>query len=633
MPPSIHPVHLLTVLRQKSLTPVIVFLTSRRSCDEAFQTFESSPETLPHARQRVITAVLDELTAAYPSIQDHPLRAMVTAHGVAAHHAGHLPSWKIAVEELMRRGCLDAVFATTTLAAGVDFPARTVMLTQSGLRRDQDFSDLTVSEVSQISGRAGRRGKDSVGFAIVTPSPYMDLAVLTRGLTGRPEPVDSQFIIAYPMVLNLLKAHPVDHIHSILAKSFAQYQMNTQAATLESRLDKLQAKLDACRPRECTDWLTQWNAYSQAARQATQKLHARRPHSPDVLARLPFLTPGRVVAFARSRGVVLRHYRSKGRHHEMVTVLRHGGTVAECPVADIAGVGDRTLDFAPAPAFPWAAPEALAWLAQQLSDLPKQMPLVAGARAPQSGSDAPGCTRPPTSDEDLGEPANMFNDVFPCPTCPCRPTCAKEFKAANVVKQEWLHHSKTVQSLRTGLWHTFQERADTLHEFGYLDAAYTLTDDGEWARLIRIEYSLLITELIRAHAFQSVTPGALAGIMACISYDNDRPGSFPRIGPAMAALITTTRRMATALAPHDDPPLLRADVGGLAERWVGETSVTWAQLCRATSMAEGDIYRLLSRTLEYLSQVHQLRATHPGLASVAAEALHRIRRGVLEELP
>src|SRR3989338_10209753 len=123
MPPSIHPVHLITVLRQKSLTPVIVFLTSRRSCDEAFQAFESTTETLPQARQDVITKVLAELTAAYPSIQDHPLRQMVTAHGVAAHHAGHLPSWKIAIEELMRRGCLDAVFAPPTPAAGGGLPA------------------------------------------------------------------------------------------------------------------------------------------------------------------------------------------------------------------------------------------------------------------------------------------------------------------------------------------------------------------------------------------------------------------------------------------------------------------------------------------------------------------------------
>ncbi len=121
--------------------------------------------------------------------------------------------------------------------------------------------------------------------------------------------------------------------------------------------------------------------------------------------------------------------------------------------------------------------------------------------------------------------------------------------------------------------------------------------------------------------------------MSCISYENDRPASFPRISPALANLLAATRRMSDTLAAFDDPPLLRADVGGLAERWVGDTTVTWSQLCRSTSMAEGDIYRLLSRTLEYLSQVHQLHATHPDLASVAAEALSRIRRGVLEELP
>jgi superfamily II RNA helicase len=543
----------------------------------------------------------------------------VTTHGVAAHHAGHLPSWKIAIEELMRRGCLDAVFATTTLAAGVDFPARTVVLTQSGVRRDQDFTDLTMAEVQQISGRAGRRGKDSVGFAIVTPSPYMDLGVLIRGLTGRPEPIDSQFVISYPMILNLLKAHPVDHIQSILAKSFAQYQLNAQAERLEARNEKLHAKLESFGPRECSDWLTQWHAYDQATRQTAQKLHARRHHPPEVKARLPFLTPGRLVSFPRFRGIVLRSYRSRGQHHEMVTVLREGGTVAESAVADITMVQDRVFDFAPAPAFPWAAPESLSWLNQQLGSLPRQLPVLT---LPQ-----------PRGDEDGEELVKSLGDLFPCPTCRCRPTCAKEFNAANKLRQEWIHNQRSNQSLRTGLWHKFQERADILHELGYLDAAYKLTPDGDWARYIRIDYSLLITELIRAHAFADVTPPVLAGLMACIAYENDRPASFPRISPTLASLVAVTRRMAEMLAAYDDPPLLRADVGGLAERWVGDPAITWAQLCRATTTAEGDIYRLLSRTLEYLSQLHQLHQTHANLGRVAAEAMDRIRRGVLEELP
>ncbi len=619
MPPSIHPVHLISVLRHKALTPAIVFLTSRRACDEALQSFEHTAEAVPRARQEGISELLDELTAAYPSIHDHPLREIVTTYGVAAHHAGHLPSWKIAVEELMRRGRLDAVFATTTLAAGVDFPARTVILTQSGVRRDQDFSDLTIAEVQQISGRAGRRGKDSVGFAIVTPSPYMDLGVLVRGLTGRPEPIDSQFVISYPMVLNLLKAHPVDHIQSILAKSFAQYQLNAQAERLEGRNDKLHGKLESYGPRECTDWLTQWQAYDQATRQTAQKLQTRRRHPPEVRARLPFLTPGRLVAFPRFRGVVLRNYRSRGQHREMVTVLREGGTVAESAVADITAVQDRVFDFTSAPTFPWATSESLSWLSQQLHAVPKQVAIVTLSQ--------------PVSSEDGEELVKSLGDLFPCPTCRCRPTCAKEFNEAAKLRQELLHNQRSVQSLRTGLWHKFQERADILHELGYLDAAYRLTDDGDWARHIRIDFSLLITELIRAQALSGVTSAVLAGIMACIAYENDRPASFPRITPALAGLMASVRRMAEGLANYDDPPLLRADVGGLAERWVGDATTTWPQLCRATSTAEGDVYRLLSRTLEYLSQIQSLRDSHPELSRVAADAMDRIRRGVLEELP
>src|SRR5437016_10987677 len=280
IPPSIHPVHLITVLRQKSLTPAIVFLTSRRACDEALQAFEHTEDTVPRNRQDEISRVLDELIGTYPSIKDHPLREMVTTYGVAAHHAGHLPSWKIAIEELMRRGCLDAVFATTTLAAGVDFPARTVILTQSGVRRDQDFTDLTIAEVQQIAGRAGRRGKDLVGFAIVTPSPYIDLHVLTKGFTGHPEAINSQFVISYPMVLNLLKAHPLDQIQGILAKSFAQFQLNQRAEVLERKLDHLREQMEPFGPRVCTDWITEWQTFDQVRRQKSHRAPVKR-HRPE----------------------------------------------------------------------------------------------------------------------------------------------------------------------------------------------------------------------------------------------------------------------------------------------------------------------------------------------------------------
>src|SRR4029079_18943109 len=329
MPPSIHPVDLILALRDKQLTPAIVFLTSRRACDEAMQAFDHSNIHLPPPRQQAIAAVLDKVIAQYPSIAEHPLIPTVQRIGVAAHHAGHLPSWKIAVEELMRHGCLDAVFATTTLAAGVDFPARTVIITQSRIRKSRASTYLTIGEVQQIAGRAGRRGKDLVGFAIVTPSPYIDLHVLTKGFNGHPDTTSSQFVISYPMVLNLLKAHPLDQIQPILAKSFAQFQLNQRAEVLEQKLDEVHRQLEPYGPRVCTDWITQWQLFDHVRRQRTPKAPLRRHEPPEVAARFHFLTPGRVAGLSKSRGVVLRQYRSKGQKSPMVTLLRSGGAITE----------------------------------------------------------------------------------------------------------------------------------------------------------------------------------------------------------------------------------------------------------------------------------------------------------------
>ncbi len=619
MPPSIHPVDLVTALRDKHLTPAIVFLTSRRACDEAMEAFDHAKLVLPAIRQDAIAQALEHVMAQHPSIAEHPLIPIVRRVGVAAHHAGHLPTWKIAIEELMRQGHLDAVFATTTLAAGVDFPARTVVITQSSIRKSRDFTDLTIGEVQQIAGRAGRRGKDHVGFAIVTPSPYIDLTVLTKGLTGQPEAIDSQFTISYPMVLNLLKAHPHEHIQGILAKSFAQFQLNQRAELLERKLDAIHVQMEPFGPRVCTDWISQWQTFDHARRHRHTRHQSHRSESPEISARLPFLTPGRVVGLSRGRGIVLRQYRSKGQKNSMLTVLRPDSAVTECPVTSVKEIYDRTYDCMETSAYPWCSTEAFDRLSHQLEELPPRLPvlpiLVSGVAEPL----------PDAIVQSLGE--------FPCPTCPSRAACQKDFPTASRLRQEQHRHTKSIQALRTSLWHRFQDRVEVLQRFGYLTPAVQLTPEGEWARLIRIDHSLLITELIRADAFTGADPSLLTGIMASLAHDDDRPGAFPRISPGLISLLGQVRKLAESLSPYEDPPLLRADVAALAERWVADPNLTWIGLCRLTTMAEGDIYRLLTRTLEFLSQIHMLKDTHPGLAEAAAQAITRIRRGVLEELP
>ncbi len=619
MPPALHPVDLVDTLRRHRLTPAIVFLTSRRGCDEALDSFIHHSEKLIPSRQEAIHAFLERFAEEFPSIADHPLIPVVQDFGVAAHHAGHLPSWKIAIEELMRQGLLDAVFATTTLAAGVDFPARTVVISQSSVRKSQDFTDLSVSEIQQLAGRGGRRGKDFVGFVVVTPSPYIDLHVLGKGLTGQPESIDSQFVVSYPMVLNLLKAHDLDQIEGLLAKSFAQFQLNQRAAVHQKKLHDVQELLTPYGPRECADWVTQWKVFDLARRRKARRRPVVHTDSPYLTACLPFLTPGRVIGLAKGSAIILRQYRSRGTQTPMLSVLRTRGTIGECPAQAVLHIYDHMIEFQPMRTLPWCSPATLQHLKTSLAALPTRLPTLPIVEA-QEESDDPLLTE-------------ILTDAFACPTCPSHAACKKDHAQASRLRTKEQQLTKTIHALRDSLWHQFQQKADILHKLGYVTANFQLTADGEWARLIRINHSLLITELIRREAFSGISPDILAGVMASIAHDDDRPSSYIRQTAGMASMLAQVRLAADSLTIYEPPPLLRADVAALAERWIGQTQLRWTSLVRSTSMAEGDVYRLLARTLEFLSQLYGLKTTHPGLADTAHVAMVNMRREVLAELP
>ena len=296
------------------------------------------------------------MTTQFPSIAEHPLIGTVQRIGVAAHHAGHLPSWKVAVEELMRTGSLDAVFATTTLAAGVDFPARTVVVTQSSIRKARDFTDFTASEIQQLAGRAGRRGKDWWDLPSSLRHP-----ISTDGLDQRthraPEPIHSQFVISYPMVLNLLKAHPREQIQSILAKSFAQFQLNQRTAILETQTRRTARRDGTVR----TTGLLGLDHTVADFRPGSETKKAPRARSQTRItgcrSAAEFSHTGTGIGLVRGRGIILRQYRSKGQHAPMVTLLREGGALNECPASIVTQVFDRTYECEETSIYPWTTPQ------------------------------------------------------------------------------------------------------------------------------------------------------------------------------------------------------------------------------------------------------------------------------------
>jgi superfamily II RNA helicase len=153
----------------------------------------------------------------------HRQRWFLENLALGSHHAGQLPAWKLMLEQLMSEGLLDAVFATSTVAAGVNFPARTVVFLNSDRFNGTQFMPLDATELHQMTGRAGRRGMDNIGFALLMPNKFMDVRWIAKLFHTAASDVVSQIKINFSMVLNLLLSHSPEQVKDLLGRSFASY--------------------------------------------------------------------------------------------------------------------------------------------------------------------------------------------------------------------------------------------------------------------------------------------------------------------------------------------------------------------------------------------------------------------------
>jgi ATP-dependent RNA helicase HelY len=216
---------ILRVLQKYDLLPAIFFLKSRADCDRALESCRNHRISDP-SRPRQIRQKMAQYIRQTPHITNHRQRWYLEDLAVGAHHSGQLPAWKLVLEGLMTQGLLDAVFATSTVAAGVNFPARTVVFFNSDRFNGKDFLPLTATEFHQMTGRAGRRGMDNIGFALLIPDKFMDVRLIGQLLDSPSSAVTSQIRINFSMVLNLLLSHTPAQIEELLKKSFANYMIN-----------------------------------------------------------------------------------------------------------------------------------------------------------------------------------------------------------------------------------------------------------------------------------------------------------------------------------------------------------------------------------------------------------------------
>ncbi len=214
---------IIRILERFNLLPAIFFLKSRAECDAAL----TARGTLSSAENSTgFNDSLYKLLERFPSLNNHRQLKVLRSWGLASHHGGQLPAWKMLVEEMMCRGHLRVIFATSTIAAGVNFPARTIVLFNSDLFNGNDFNPLSATEFNQMTGRAGRRGQDNIGFMLSIAGKFMDLNHIRRLLFLKPEDIFSQLKNDFSMVLNLLLSQTSEDIRKIFEQSLAAYQQN-----------------------------------------------------------------------------------------------------------------------------------------------------------------------------------------------------------------------------------------------------------------------------------------------------------------------------------------------------------------------------------------------------------------------
>ena len=280
-------------LQNNDMLPAIYFTFSRRKCDEQMEKC-ASLDLISKAEKAEIRQIVDDYIAENPHLYNNKHIEYLLC-GVASHHAGLLPAWKNLVEKLFQKGLIKVVFATETLAAGINMPARSTVISSTSKRTDSGHRMLTASEFLQMSGRAGRRGMDEVGYVTIVGTQFQTPEEVAELVLSDANPLESRFSPSYSMVLNLLQRFSLDEAKELILKSFGYFSSGSRLQPLlkvqEQIKNEVKAREFVCPYKLCDEKLHEYDklrliyvqnrqTYKKICKQERSK---NRPLSPEAV--------------------------------------------------------------------------------------------------------------------------------------------------------------------------------------------------------------------------------------------------------------------------------------------------------------------------------------------------------------
>lgn len=627
-------------LWQRDMLPAIYFIFSRRGCDKAVE--EMGNLSLVNEQEAAQLKVrIDEFMTRNPDAgragQVEPLY-----RGIAAHHAGILPAWKGFVEELFQLGLVKVVFATETLAAGINMPARTTVISTLSKRTDRGHRLLTASEFLQMAGRAGRRGMDSTGYVVTLQTRFEGAKEAAYLATSGADPLVSQFTPNYGMVLNLLQTHSITEAKELVERSFAQYletlhlrpqqqaitELTTELTKLEIQLAPVDAKAIANyekisdRLREERRLLKILQTQAEEA-QTGEIARALQDAPPGILLFLkgkyvPVSNPVPAVLISKERGRGKAPYLvclSADNRWYVVTTTDVVGWNAQVKAIAI-GSTQPPLELTLKPGQTRRGTretEAIAFLIPTDAE----MEIPPEVQAQQQVVDAVTEQLENHPLRQWGNPANLL----------------KRQNRRLALQEEINERQEQFRANQAHHWQEFNNLIEILRAFGCLQDVKP-TALGEAAAAIRGDNELWLGLALMSGEFDQLDPHHLAAAMCALVSETPRPDSWTNYQPpqpvieALAGLRGTRRQLFQLQRRYQValPVWLEYELVGVVEQWA--LGVEWTELGANTSLDEGDVVRMLRRTVDILSQIPYVPNVADSLKRNAVRAI-----GLLDRFP
>lgn len=646
----------IAALDREGLLPAITFIFSRAGCDAAVKQCLRSPLRLTTDADRArIAEVIDrrcaDLADADLAVLDYYEWREGLLRGLAAHHAGMLPIFRHTVEELFTAGLVKAVFATETLALGINMPARTVVLEKLVKFNGEQHMPLTPGEYTQLTGRAGRRGIDVEGHAVVLWTPDVEPAEVAGLASTRTFPLKSSFAPSYNMTINLVNQMGPEQAHRLLERSFAQYQADRSVVGLvrgaergEKMLDDIAAELDWDRRAKpvpepaVLDYVRLRARISERERaQSRASRLQRRQVANDALTAL---RRGDIINITQGRrgglAVVLEAANDADDPRPLVlTEDRWAGRISSADYSSAAApIGSMSLPKR----VEHRQPRVRRDLASALRSA------AAGLAVPSSGRRRRGGDEDPDIDPELIALREQMRNH------PAHRIADREAKVR--IGERYLRVERDNQQIRAkvsaatnSLARTFDRIVGLLTERGFIDGEQDprVTDDGRLLARIYSESDLLVAECLRKGVWNKLQPAELAAVLSAMVYES-RGGDGPTQAvdmptPGVRRALVETRRLAGQLRAdenrHRISPSREPDEGFVAAVYRWATTGNLAAALDAsdiagtgTQMSAGDFVRWCRQVLDLLDQVRNA-GPEAALRTAAKRAIDDVRRGVV----